>query len=68
MGGGGYGIVVVDAGRGAVIMVPKGAKDSAVRGSVGILMLGDGMEVDIVMMVLVESDIRCEPEKTLVEK
>lgn len=60
--------MVVDVGRGAVIMVPKGAKDSAVRGSVGIVMLGDGIEVDIVMMVLVENDTRCEPEKTLVEE
>ena len=37
LGGGGYGICVVVEGRGEVIIVPNGAKDSEVRGLVEIV-------------------------------
>ena len=46
--GGVGGRVVVEGGRGEVMMVPKGEKDEEVRGRARMLMLGDGIEGGIV--------------------
>lgn len=50
--GGVVGMVVVEGGSGEVIIVPKGAKDSAVRGTARIVRRGEGSEGAIVIGIV----------------
>ena len=47
--GGVGGRVVVEGGRGEWMMVPKGEKEEEVRGVVGMVVLGEGIEGAIVV-------------------